>query len=366
MGIFSKSRPPEPSAVTEAEVRTALKRVIEPELHKDIVSLNMVKGVSVCGGAVKVSVELTTPACPLKKEIEESVRREVGAIAGVEAVNVELTANVKGSRAGAPALPGLKNVLAVSSGKGGVGKSTVATNLAVALARTGASVGLLDADLYGPNIPNMLGIDPSTKPVVKEKRLQPLEAHGVKSMSIGYLLHPEQAVVWRGPMLHKAIQQFLGDVEWGELDYLVVDLPPGTGDAQLSLSQLVPLAGAVVVTTPQTVSVVDVEKAIRMFRQVHVDVLGVVENMAGFVCSHCRKETEIFGTGGAARLAEEFGIPILGRIPLDPAVRLGGDAGEPIVVASPDSPVSRAFSEIAGKVAAALSVKSAWALPVLQ
>jgi ATP-binding protein involved in chromosome partitioning len=377
MGLFSRNKPndePRPPAdgagggPTKEAVLQALRQVMEPELHRDIVSLNMVKSVAVCDGIVKVGVELTTPACPLKKEITESVEKAVAPLPGVRQVTVEMTSNVKAVGGGPPRgmAPGVKNILAVSSGKGGVGKSTVAVNLTAALAGTGARVGVLDCDLYGPNVPTMLGIPADHKPEVRDGRLQPVAKHGFLSMSIGYLMDPDQPIVWRGPMLHKAIQQFLSDVEWGDLDYLVVDLPPGTGDAQLSLAQLVPLAGAVVVTTPQEVSVVDVRKAIAMFRQVHVDVLGVVENMSAFVCPHCRHETKIFGEGGAEGLAKKFGIPVLGRIPLETDVRAGGDTGVPIAIGKPDSAVAAAFREVAGKVAAALSVKSAWALPILQ
>ncbi|HKD99886.1 MAG TPA: Mrp/NBP35 family ATP-binding protein, partial [Planctomycetota bacterium] len=254
-------------------------------------------------------------------------------------------------------------------GKGGVGKSTCTVNLAVALARSGARVGLLDCDVYGPDIPTMLGIQdkPSGTP---DRKFIPLERHGVKSMSVGYLVEEDAPVVWRGPMLHKVIEQFLKDVSWGELDYLLVDMPPGTGDAQLSLSQLVPLTGAVVVTTPQDVALVDVKKAIGMFKQVKVEVLGIVENMAGFTCEECGHVTHLFGQGGADKLAVKFNLPVLGRVPLDPRVRVGGDAGDPIVVSHPDSPAAEIFRDVAGKLAARISVKNASGamagLPVLE
>src|SRR5262245_56151543 len=334
-----KKADPKPAEPSNERVMEALRSVMEPELHKDIVTLNMVKHVTVCGSAAKITVELTTPACPLKKEIEESCRKAVTAIPGIDQVNVEFTSNVT-SRMGIdrPQLAGLKNVIAVTSGKGGVGKSTCTVNLAVALAKSGARVGLLDCDVYGPDIPTMLGI--KDKPEgTGDRKFIPLERYGIKSMSIGYLVDEDAPVVWRGPMLHKVIEQFLKDVEWDELDYLLVDMPPGTGDAQLSLSQLVPLTGAVIVTTPQDVALVDVKKAIAMFAQVRVGVLGVVENMTGFTCSHCGHLTQIFGEGGAEKLAAKFNIPVLGRVPLDPKVRIGGDTGAPIVVSDPTSPV---------------------------
>ncbi len=247
-------------------------------------------------------------------------------------------------------IPDVRHVLAVSSGKGGVGKSTVATNLAVALGLQGYKVGLMDADIYGPNIPMMMGV---TKPPEQaDGKITPAEAHGVKLISMGFFVPEETAVVWRGPMVHTAIQQFFRDILWGELDFLLIDLPPGTGDAQLSISQLVPLSGAITVTTPQEVALHDVRKGMMMFQKVNVPLLGIVENMSYFVCGHCHERTEIFSTGGGERAAEKLGIPFLGRIPIDPAIRAGGDAGQPIVVAQPDSPQSQAFMEIAAKIAA--------------
>lgn len=342
--------------VTEPAVLDALRRVRDPDLHRDVVSLGFVKDVKICGGAVKFTLELTTPACPVKEKLRAEAHDAVRALPGVETVNVQMTAQVRSSLGPANILGDeVKNVVAVTSGKGGVGKTTVAVNLAVALAQAGATVGLLDADVYGPNVPIMMGIAGKPTPGAGGK-IAPKTAHGVRTMSIGYLLEDSQAVMWRGPMLHRALEQFLKDVAWGELDYLVVDLPPGTGDAQISLAQLVPLTGAVVVTMPQEVSQSDVRRAISMCRQVKCDVLGVVENMSG----------EIFGRGGGVRVAAQFGVPFLGEIPLDPAVRLGGDAGRPIVAAHPESPVARAFREIAGKVAAAVATRQAMTLPVLQ
>lgn len=249
-------------------------------------------------------------------------------------------------------IPGVKHVIAISSGKGGVGKSTVAVNLAVALSLNGAKVGLLDADIYGPNIPMMMGVEKT--PEQQEGKITPAESHGIKLISMGFFVPEETAVVWRGPMVHTAIQQLFRDVLWGELDYLLIDLPPGTGDAQLTLTQLVPLAGAVTVTTPQEVALHDVRKGVMMFQKVNVPLLGIVENMSFFVCGHCGERTEIFSHGGGERAAEKLGIPFLGRVPIDPAIRAGGDTGNPIVIAKPDSPQAKAFREIADKLAAAL------------
>jgi ATP-binding protein involved in chromosome partitioning len=256
-------------------------------------------------------------------------------------------------------IPGVKYVIAISSGKGGVGKSTVAVNLAVALSVNGAKVGLLDADIYGPNIPMMMGVEKA--PEQQEGKITPAESHGVKLISMGFFVPEDTAVVWRGPMVHTAIQQLFRDVLWGELDYLLIDLPPGTGDAQLTLTQLVSLAGAVTVTTPQEVALHDVRKGMMMFQKVNVPLLGIIENMSFYVCGHCGERTEIFSHGGGERAAEKLGIPFLGRIPIDPAIRVGGDTGNPIVIAAPDSPQAKAFREIATKLAAALQTGGAGA-----
>jgi ATP-binding protein involved in chromosome partitioning len=256
-------------------------------------------------------------------------------------------------------LPDVKHIIAVSSGKGGVGKSTVAANLAVALAQSGAAVGLIDADIYGPNLPMMLGV--RTPPEQKDGKLLPAESHGVKLISMGFFVPEETAIVWRGPMVHTAIQQFFRDVVWGPLDYLLIDLPPGTGDAQLSISQLVTLSGVITVTTPQEVALHDVRKGMTMFQKVNVPLLGVVENMSYYICGHCGERTEIFAHGGGERAAEKLGVPFLGHIPIDPAIRAGGDEGLPIVVAQPDSPQARAFKDIAAKIAAELRTRAAGA-----
>jgi len=347
------------AAVTEQAVIDALRTVMEPELHKDLITLNMVKDVKIDGGDVKFTVVLTTPACPLKTEIKASCDKAVGALPGVKSVAVDFTANVQQGRTQSKdnLIPTVKNTIAVSSGKGGVGKSTVAANLAVALTLQGAKVGLMDADVYGPNIPMMMGV--RRPPEQQDGKLLPAESHGVKLISMGFFVPEDTPLTWRGPMIHTAIQQFLRDVIWGELDYLVVDLPPGTGDAQLSIAQLVPLTGAVVVTTPQEVALHDSRKGLAMFQKVNVPMLGIVENMSYFICGKCGERTEIFSYGGGERAAENLGIPFLGRVPIDPAIRAGGDTGMPIVVADPASPQAKAFMDIASKVAARISVLTA-------
>jgi ATP-binding protein involved in chromosome partitioning len=320
----------------------------------------MVKAVAVDGGRATVDIELTTPACPAKDVIARSVEAAVRRVPGVTAVDVRLTARVVGrpNHPSNPRLPGVKNIVAVAAGKGGVGKSTVSTNLAVALTRLGATVGILDADVYGPSIPQMMGV-PTTPPAMESgNKIVPAIHHGLRVVSIGFFVERGGAVIWRGPMVHKLLQQFVEDVQWGELDYLIVDLPPGTGDAQLSLSQLLPITGAVMVTTPQEVSVIDVEKALAMWERVEVPVLGLVENMSGFVCPSCGHHEEIFLRGGGKKLAERAGIPFLGEIPLVPAVSRGGDAGTPVVLADPGSRVSQIFLEMASTVACALSVRN--------
>ena len=345
--------------LTKEEILNAIKQVKDPDLHRDIVSLGMVKKVDLNGGRVSVEVELTTPACPLKDQIKEDVRRVVAALDGVKEVLVQMSSSVrKGpSLAAEGGLRGIKNVIAVASGKGGVGKSTVCVNLAVALSKTGARVGLMDADIYGPNVPLMLGIPPDQRPgVTPDEQIIPLEACGLKVISMGVLVPPESPMVWRGPMLHSAVTQFLQKVEWGELDYLLVDLPPGTGDVQLSLVQTVSVTGAVMVTTPQEVALMDVRKGIAMFEKTKVAILGIVENMSAFVCPHCNQETPIFSRGGGRREAEKRGVPFLGEILIDPRIREGGDQGKPIVIAWPDSPSAKRFVEAAGVLAQQVSI----------
>ncbi|MBX3462048.1 MAG: Mrp/NBP35 family ATP-binding protein [Planctomycetes bacterium] len=348
------------AAPTEAAVLDALRAVQDPDLRRDVVELGFVKDLRICGSNVAFTLELTTPACPVKDLMRDQAQQAVGRLPGVERVEVTLSARVTASR---PVLgekgliPGVKNVVAVSSGKGGVGKSTVAVNLACALRAAGAKVGILDADVYGPNVPLMLGV--SGQPAVEDKRIVPFERHGLQVMSMALLVAEDQPVIWRGPMLHSAVRQFLFDVAWRDLDYLIVDLPPGTGDAQLSLSQQAHLMGAVIVTTPQDVSVLDVKKAIRMFQTVNVPVLGVVENMAWFQPPGSGERYHLFGTGGGARIEREFGIPLLGQVPIEMAVREGGDTGRPIVLAAPESASARAMVEIAGKVAQRISIANA-------
>jgi ATP-binding protein involved in chromosome partitioning len=352
--------------VTRDEVLAALGTVQDPDLHKDIVTLGFVKDVKLSAGEVDFTIELTTPACPVRDEMKAEAERKVAALPGVTAARARMTADVRARGGfGRQAVPGIRNILAVGAGKGGVGKSTTSVNLAVALQSKGARVGLMDADVYGPNVPQMLGITAQPE-VGEDKRIVPPEAYGIKVISMGMLVAPDQPIIWRGPMLHGAVQQFMRDVAWGELDYLVVDLPPGTGDVSLSMAQSVPVAGAVVVTTPQSVSVSDVRKAVAMFRQLNIPILGVVENMSTFVCGHCGQRTDIFGHGGGARMAEELSIPFLGEVPIDTRVREGGDTGKPIVAAAPDSPAALGFEAVAGKVAAQLSIQAMRVLRVIQ
>jgi ATP-binding protein involved in chromosome partitioning len=345
--------------IQEAEVLEALRAVQDPDLHRDIVTLGFVKNVRICGGAVAFTIELTTPACPVKELLQEQAREMVAALPGVETVTVDMTAQVRGETRTGPLIPGVKNVIAVASGKGGVGKSTVSCNLAVALAQTGASVGILDSDIYGPSIPMMMGAHEG--PQYDGEKLHPVVTHGVKIMSIGFFVEEGKAVVWRGPMIGKALNQFLGDVDWGELDYLVVDLPPGTGDASMSLAQLIPLTGVVIVMTPQDVAQQIANKSILMFRMLSestgrdIPILGVVENMSGFVCPKCGEETALFRKGGGVDAAERLGVPFLGAVPLDPTICISGDAGEPSILMSPDSRQAEAFRLIAGQVAARVS-----------
>ena len=349
------------SQLTERDVLTALSKVNDPELHRDLVSLNMVQNVRIDpNGGIKLRIDLTTPACPLKGKIQSDVENALRAIPGVTGVDLEWGAQVRRGQnqdKGVNFIPGVKNVVLVGAGKGGVGKSTVALNLAAGLALEGAKVGLLDADFYGPSVPIMTGL--SGRPSSKDgKTLEPMDAHGLKVMSIGFLVDPDQAMVWRGPMLHSAITQLLRDVNWGELDYLVLDLPPGTGDVPLSLAQIVKAAGVVLISTPQDVALADVVKAKSMFDRVNVPVLGIVENMSDFVCPHCEKSTPIFSTGGTIRAAEAMSIPVLGQIPLDLAIRMGGDKGFPITVEYPDSKQAQAFREMARNVAGRISVET--------
>ncbi len=349
---MAKDSTPQVKAVLDA-----LRTVKDPDLHKDIVALNFVKDLKIDDGRVSFTIELTTPACPVKKDMEQWAREAVLKVGGVREVQIQMTSAVRRGTA-APAskqsIDGVKNIVAVGSGKGGVGKTTVTVNLAVALAQTGAAVGLMDADIYGPNVPLMMGI--VGRPYAIGNRIQTLSNYGVRVMSMGFLTSEDTPLIWRGPMLHNVIQQFLRQVDWGELDYLLIDLPPGTGDVQLSLTQTVPLMGAIVVSTPQDVALQDARKAILMFRQVRVEVLGIVENMSYFQCPKCNERTHIFSHGGGATTAADYGVPFLGEVPLNVSLREGGDAGKPIVASDPSSAAAQAFTQIAEKVAAQVSI----------
>jgi ATP-binding protein involved in chromosome partitioning len=354
------SRKSEMTQISEQQILTALANIIDPDLGKDIVTLGFVKDLQINNSDVSFRLVLTTPACPVKEAFEEEARALVGEIPGVTSVKVTMDAEVPKGRGitNAPALPGVKNIIAVSSGKGGVGKSTVAVNLAVSLALDGAKVGIMDADVYGPNVPIMLGIG-HKQPEVGTNQLIPIEAHGVKVMSMGNLQPGDKPLIMRGPMLHGLVRQFLADVAWGELDYLIVDMPPGTGDVQLSLAQLVPVQGAVVVTTPQEVSLSDVRRAIRMFETVAVPVLGVVENMSYFTPPDMpEKRYNIFGEGGGRRIADQYGLPFIGEIPIGMEIREAGDNGVPVVISHPDSPQAKSFREMAENVARHVSIEA--------
>jgi ATP-binding protein involved in chromosome partitioning len=315
---------------TKDQIIDVLRTVNDPELHRDIVSLKMVKNVAVCDGRVRVHVELTTPACPLKEPLQRDVTAAVKGLGGVKNVDVEFSAQVRQSPTRPTSLPGVKNIVAIGAGKGGVGKSTVAVLTAVGLARSGAKVGLLDADVYGPSIPKMMGVE-DAKPAVTgdNNMIVPVEACGVKTISIGFIIPRDRAVIWRGPMVHGTIKQLLEQVDWGELDYLIVDLPPGTGDVPLTLSQSIPMTGAVVVCTPQAVALLDCVRAARMYQTLKVDVLGIIENMSYFIAPDTGKEYDLFGKGGAETAAQELGVPFLGSIPINIAVRVSGDRGTP-------------------------------------
>lgn len=342
------------TTLTRESVLEVLRTVKDPELHRDLVSLKMIKDLEVSDGKVSFSIELTTPACPLRSKIEKDAREAVQSIPGVESVEIKMTARVRSDGKERNLLKDpVQNVIAVASGKGGVGKSTVAVNLAIALAQSGASVGLLDADIYGPNVPTMMGV--KQLPPAGEKGLVPAVSYGVKVMSIGFMVKPDQPLIWRGPMLHSAIQQFLKDVDWGCLDYLVVDLPPGTGDVQLSLAQSLPVSGGVIVTLPQQVSIEDANRGLHMFRKLEIPVLGVVENMS-FLELPDGTRVDVFGSGGGEALAKHAEVAFIGKIPMDPSVRIGGDEGVPIIVADPEAASAKALRQVAEDVAARLSV----------
>ncbi len=353
------------SRLSSDSVLAALRNVQDPDLKKDLVTLNMIRDLKVVEdqGLVSFRVVLTTPACPLKAKIESECRTAVMAVPGVQKVEIKMDSEVTvrggGAHAASNRIEGVSHIIAVSSGKGGVGKSTVAVNLATALALEGAKVGLMDADVYGPNVPTMMGVTEMPKieqdPVRGEVFIPPT-AQGVKVMSMGFLIQGDQPVVWRGPMLHSIVNQFCHKVNWGQLDYLIVDMPPGTGDVQLSLAQLVPVTGAVLVTTPQEVSLQDVRKAYHMFEKVRVPVMGIVENMSYFQCGHCDTKHSLFGENGGKALAQKFRTPLLAQIPIVPQVREGGDEGRPVVVRDPQSPVAQSLRELARSVAQQASI----------
>jgi ATP-binding protein involved in chromosome partitioning len=356
MGLFGKKEAGK--TVTAETVLAALGNVMDPELGKDLVTLNMIRNVAVSEGAVSLDLVLTTPACPKKSEIAAAVDGAVRAIPGVSSADVRVSADVRAARdpmEGRRPVPGVRNILAVASGKGGVGKSTMSVNIAVALQRAGARVGLLDADIYGPSIPTLLSL--KGYPLTGEDgMILPAEHNGMKVLSIGFMLEDDSPVIWRGPMLMKALEQFLHGTKWGELDYLVIDLPPGTGDVQLSLVQMTPVAGAIVVTTPQDLALIDVKKAVRMFEKVGVPILGVIENMSYFLCPHCAGRSEIFGHGGAEETCRRMGLRFLGEVPLQMELRESSDEGRPLVSRNPDAPAARAIEKAASEAAAALAV----------
>jgi len=352
------------SLVTEELVLKALAQVVDPRLSRDIVSLNQVKHIRIQGNTVAFEIDLKSAEPSLKNEIkrraEEALQLIIPDLKEIKIAFPEKPVVTEKAPAENPAdnklLPDVKNIIAVSSGKGGVGKTTVSVNLSVALAKSGFRVGLVDADIYGPNVPLMMGV--KTSPAQSKEKIAPAENHGVRFISMAFFVPEDTPMIWRGPMVHGAIQQLLRDVDWGELDYMIVDLPPGTGDAQLSIAQLVPLNGAVIVTTPQEVSLLDSKKGLAMFKKVSVPVLGIIENMSTFACPHCHETTEIFSHGGGKLAADKLGVPFLGEIPIDMAIRVGGDTGAPIVIADPASPQTASFMAIAKKLVEEIDLKN--------
>ncbi|HYG76798.1 MAG TPA: P-loop NTPase [Planctomycetota bacterium] len=347
---------PDVKEVSEAQVLDALRNVYDPDLNRDIVSLGFIKNLKICGSAIGFEIELTTPACPVKDQLKQQAHDLVKAIPGVDAVNVTMTAQTRGRPVGSgDVLKGVKNVVAIASGKGGVGKSTATTNLALALSATGARVGILDADIYGPSIPGMLGTSERPRANEQGRAIPPL-AYGIKVMSVGMLVGEDAPTIWRGPIASRMLQQFLGAVEWGELDYLLMDLPPGTGDVQLTLTQSAPINGAVIVTTPQDVALRIARKGLKMFQTVNVPILGIIENMSGFICPNCSTVHNIFRKGGGERSAREMNVPFLGSVPLDPRMVEAGDLGKPLVALDRGSVGAKAFEIVARNMAAQLSI----------
>ena len=345
--------------VDQSNVLEALKVVRDPDLHRDIVSLGFIKDLKIDGSRVAFTIELTTPACPVKDQMRDQARATVMQVPGVTAVDVQMSARVREAvspDAGRAAPPGVKNIIAVGAGKGGVGKTTIAVNLAIALAKCGSKVGIIDGDIYGPNVPIMLGLKTELK--TDGQKIVPAEKYGLQVISMGFLTADDAPIIWRGPMLHGALQQFFREVRWGDLDYLVIDLPPGTGDVALSLSQTVPVAGAIVVTTPQQVALADSRRAVAMYKKLNIPPLGIVENMSHFVCPNCRHEADIFGHGGGERMAGDLNVPFLGRIPIYQPIREGSDRGVPLLIEEPDSPAAQAFMAAAERAAAQVSIAS--------
>src|SRR6478736_3718951 len=345
--------------VDQSAVLDALKVVRDPDLNRDIVSLGFIKNLKIEDGRVGFTIELTTPACPVKDQMRDQARAAVMQVAGVSSVDVHMSAMVReavGAEGGRQSIPGVKNVIAVGAGKGGVGKTTVAVNLAIALAKCGSKVGVIDGDIYGPNVPIMLGMKSDL--TTDGQKIVPAEKYGLQVISMGFLTKDDAPIIWRGPMLHGALQQFFREVRWVDLDYLVIDMPPGTGDVALSLSQTVPVAGAIVVTTPQQVSLADSVRAVAMYKKLNIPTLGIIENMSYFVCTNCQHEADIFGHGGGERMAAELGVPFLGRIPLYQPIREGSDTGVPLIVSEPDSPAAKAIMAAAERTAAQVSIAS--------
>ncbi len=354
------------ATIDQAQVLEALKSVRDPDLHKDIVALGFVKDLRVDQGRVAFTIELTTPACPVKDQMRDQARAAVMQVTGVTDVEVAMTAKVRAAiapDAGRAPVPGVKNIIAVGAGKGGVGKTTVAVNLALALARSGSRVGIIDGDIYGPNVPLMLGLQAQLG--TDGEKILPAEKYGLQVVSMGFLTQDDAPVIWRGPMLHGVIKQFFNDVRWTDVDYLIVDLPPGTGDVALSLAQTVYVAGAIVVTTPQQVSLADSKRAVGMYQKLDIPILGLIENMSHFVCPSCGHASDIFGSGGGERLAQEMEVPFLGGIPIYQPIREGGDTGIPLTVSDPDSPAARAFFTAAERTAAQVSIQS-YRKPIIQ
>jgi ATP-binding protein involved in chromosome partitioning len=345
--------------VTEAAVLDALKVVTDPDLHRDIVTLGFIKNLKVDRAQVSFTIELTTPACPVKDQMRDQARAAVMRVPGVGGVDVQMSARVREAVGGdgtrAP-IPGVKNVIAVGAGKGGVGKTTVAVNLAISLVKCGGRVGLVDADIYGPNVPIMLGM--KAQLITDGQKIVPAEKFGLQVISMGFLTSDDAPIIWRGPMLHGALQQFFREVRWTDLDYLVVDMPPGTGDVALTLSQTVPVAGAIVVTTPQQVSLADSRRAVAMYKKLNIPPIGIIENMSYFACPGCGHESDIFGHGGGEQMAAELGVSFMGRIPIYQPIREGGDSGVPLTISEPDSAASRAFMAAAELMAAQVSLAS--------